>query len=353
MYQKIPSNWYIVASDVKKSTQAIKEGKYKEVNMLGALTIISILNLRKEIELPFVFGGDGAFLLIPSTLLKETQQALLAIQKIASDSYSLELRIGIIPMNHLYLNNKEILISKFKITKYYSQAIIKGGGLSYCDYLLKSTNKFHVTQDIDSNFKVDIDGLECRWNNITSPKDETISLLIQAKEDSDYENILQNLEIILGTKQQRNPITKHNTTLTFKSELLEKEVSIYTQNKIFKFLLILKLKFINLLGKLLMKFQIGDWQNYLNRIISATDTEKFDDMLRMVVSSNIEQTKQLEEYLDKEYKAKKLNYGLHKADSSLLTCLIFERHGKHIHFVDSSNGGYAMAAINMKAQLSR
>jgi hypothetical protein len=33
-----------------------------------------------------------------------------------------------------------------------------------------------------------------------------------------------------------------------------------------------------------------------------------------------------------------------------MTCLVFNRHGGHVHFVDGAQGGYAMAAAQMKAQ---
>lgn len=348
LYQKMSKDWYIVATDVAGSTKAIEEGKYKEVNMVGALTIISILNIDKKIELPFIFGGDGAFVLIPPSLLESSKQALLAIQKISLDAYSLNLRIGIIPIEDIYKYQKEILITKLKISKDYSQAMIKGGGLEFSDTLLKGSDKYKITDKIDENFKVDIEGLECRWEAIKSPKDETLSILIKAKDESYYENILEQLDIILGNRQKRHPITKDNTKLSFNDKILAKEASLSTQNNILKKLLIYKLKLLNYLGKFLMDFSIGEWGGYKDRILSTTDTEKFDDMLRMVVSTDYEQTNELKEYLQKEYKNKNILYGIHKADSSLMTCLIFERHGRHIHFVDASNGGYAIAAKDLK-----
>jgi hypothetical protein len=63
LYENVPSDWYILATDIKDSTIAINNGKYKDVNMIGALCIISILNIDKELDLPFIFGGDGAFYL--------------------------------------------------------------------------------------------------------------------------------------------------------------------------------------------------------------------------------------------------------------------------------------------------
>ena len=78
------------------------------------------------------------------------------------------------------------------------------------------------------------------------------------------------------------------------------------------------------------------------------NAEKFDDLLRMVVSTSKEQTFKLKSYLENEFKKGEIIYGLHKSDAALMTCLIFERHGKHAHFVDSSNGGYAVAAKEFK-----
>ncbi len=100
-----------------------------------------------------------------------------------------------------------------------------------------------------------------------------------------------------------------------------------------------------------MRYSIAKWGQYKNIILKTTDTEKFDDMLRMVISTKRNQTKELEKYLEEEYQNKNLVYGIHKSDSALMTCLIFQRHGKHIHFIDSSNGGYALAAKELKNRL--
>jgi len=352
-YETVPNNWYVVATDIINSTQAIEIGKYKEVNMIGALSIVTILNLHKDIDIPFVFGGDGAFLLIPEEFLHQTKQALLAVQKISLEAYNLGLRIGIIPVSDLYSFEKKLLITKLKVSAQYSQSIIKGGGLDYCDVLLKDNTKYHILEKIDTKFKVNTDGLECRWENIPSPKDEILSILIKAFDDNYYTKILKNIDRILGNSQERHPILKNQLKLSYDKKVLNKEVSLSENRNIFKALKIIKLKFFNFLGDMMMTFKIGKWTNYKNQVVSTTDTEKFDDMLRMVVSSDFTQTKKLEEYLNNEMKNGKLAYGIHKTDSSLMTCLIFERHGKQIHFVDASNGGYALAAKMLKKNYNK
>jgi hypothetical protein len=45
-------------------------------------------------------------------------------------------------------------------------------------------------------------------------------------------------------------------------------------------------------------------------------------------------------------------YGLHRAPSALITCYLRSYSGDHVHFVDGSDGGYALAARQLKAQLA-
>lgn len=352
-YEDAPKDWFVVVSDVIDSTRAIEEGKYKEVNMVGALSIISILNIAKNIDIPFVFGGDGSFLLIPKSIYKQSTQALLAVKKIAMESYSLNLRVGIISIEEVYKRNKQILITKYKVSKDYTQALIKGGGLELCDNLLKSSDKYLIKEKIDESFKLDISGLECRWKAIKTPKEENLSIIIKAFDESHYEKILKDLDGILGNNTLRHPIINENLKLSFKNKELNVEASIYTKNIIMRFLISTKFKLINALGAYLMKEKVSLWGEYKDRIISTSDTEKFDDMLRMIVATDYLQTTALENYLESEFLNKNIQYGLHKSDSSLMTCIIFQRHGKHIHFVDGSNGGYASASKNLKESLTK
>jgi hypothetical protein len=45
-------------------------------------------------------------------------------------------------------------------------------------------------------------------------------------------------------------------------------------------------------------------------------------------------------------------YGVHVSRHALMTCLVFDRFGKQVHFVDGANGGYALAAKQLKQQLA-
>lgn len=135
-FYAVPKDWAVIITDIADSTKAIEAGRYKDVNLLGACSIIVILNLVGELEIPFVFGGDGASILIPSKFIEGAEQALLAVQKLADEEFHLTLRASVVPMEAI-TSNYEIKIAKLYISENYNQAILRGGGISYATQLVK------------------------------------------------------------------------------------------------------------------------------------------------------------------------------------------------------------------------
>ncbi|MBD2113024.1 DUF3095 family protein [Nodosilinea sp. FACHB-141] len=97
-YVEAPNDWYVLITDVVDSTQAIARGQYKEVNVLGASSIMAVLNATAPLEIPFVFGGDGALLLVPPGAVQAAREALLGVRALAHGSFGLDLRVGIVPL---------------------------------------------------------------------------------------------------------------------------------------------------------------------------------------------------------------------------------------------------------------
>lgn len=76
-------------------------------------------------------------------------------------------------------------------------------------------------------------------------------------------------------------------------------------------------------------------------------------MLRTVLDVTPDQADRIEAWLDAEYRAGRLVYGLHRDRAALMTCLVFNmEQGSHIHFVDAAGGGFARAAEGFKARLA-
>jgi hypothetical protein len=93
-------------------------------------------------------------------------------------------------------------------------------------------------------------------------------------------------------------------------------------------------------------------ETYRDEVTVNTDFRKFDDMLRMVIDVNPEQRAALEALLQREHENGDIVYGVHDAATSIMTCAINDYEGDHVHFVDGSDGGYALAAKQMKRQLA-
>jgi hypothetical protein len=86
-------------------------------------------------------------------------------------------------------------------------------------------------------------------------------------------------------------------------------------------------------------------------MVENSDFRKFDGTLRMVIDGSEAQYRDLRDYLDGEHRHGRLVYGMHRSREALMTCIVFSYNGYHLHFVDGSDGGYAIAARDLKAQL--
>ncbi|MEG4810601.1 DUF3095 domain-containing protein [Microcoleus sp. F8-D3] len=363
----VPDDWYIVVTDIRASTKAIEAGKYKEVNLLGACSIVAVLNVAGKIEIPFVFGGDGATLLVGRSLLPAAKIALLATQQMAKTKFDMDLRVGAVPVKVVVAANFPVKIAKFKVSDNYSQAILVGGGLTRATELIKDpvAGKSYTFKNKNNGVSptADFSGLECRWQDIPSKYGEIVTLLVMVREDFGqqshlfYRKIIKKIEYIYGKENSLNPIDRENLKLTLNSAKLIKETLVRASSASWldRQMYLSKIQLETAVGSLLMNLKVKteelDWGVYKDIAIAATDYRKFDDMLRMVISGNEWRRKKLTRYLERNYREGKLVYGLHVADRALMTCLVFERNGRQVHFVDGADGGYALAAKDMKQRM--
>ncbi|PCJ62339.1 MAG: hypothetical protein COA79_04545 [Planctomycetota bacterium] len=364
-YQALPEDWYVIITDIQGSTKAIQEGRYKDVNALGGASIVALLNAIKPLKVPYVFGGDGSTICIPPSAKDAVDSALVATQLMAETDFSMNLRIGVVPMSVLKAENSKVLVGKYLPRYHFQQAMFRGGGLGYAETLVKDPrpdNPYLITDETIKP-KADFEGFECRWNEIPSPKDETVSILVQVtlEDPSDnekvYVEVSRRIIEIYGEESDHHPLQEDQLTLNSNQNKHSAEVRIRTafQSSFKRWLYSWKLKLLVNIGKFLMSRNIKadnvNWGGYKKTLIANTDYRKFDEVLRMIISGTKDQRFKLDEYLENLHKEKKVVYGIHASPCALITCLINNYDMDHIHFVDGSNGGYAMAAKGMKQQI--
>jgi hypothetical protein len=95
-----------------------------------------------------------------------------------------------------------------------------------------------------------------------------------------------------------------------------------------------------------------DGKTYPKELVENSDFRKFDEAIRMVLDLSAARLGAIESELERGRREGRLVYGVHRAPSALITCYLRSYSGDHVHFVDGSDGGYALAARQLKKQLA-
>ncbi|GAB5493744.1 MAG: DUF3095 domain-containing protein [Phototrophicaceae bacterium] len=355
-YQDIPSDWLIAITDVRESTKAIEAGRYKAVNTMAAVTITAVLNSIPNIEVPFLFGGDGASIVVPPDVSNEVYHALAAVKRLGRENFELEVRAGIVPVADVIADGYSVKAGKVNVSENFQQPVFTGGGLDYADSLIKNPKTSHLYL-IDDDFagEADFSGFECRWDKHPASKGEVLSLLVKATANSEtennsiYDHVLEAITDIYGDAEERHPINYDKMIVSRNPRQYHNELG-WKQGNV-SFMDVLKLMFWSIGGYIVWKYVDKIWDKYRSVVRNTTDHEKFDDMLRMTISGTAEQRAKLIEFLEIYHQVGDLAYGFHTADHSLMTCIVFDRFGRQVHFLDADAGGYAMAAKQLKLHL--
>jgi hypothetical protein len=127
-YKNAPRDWSVILTDVVGSTKAVAAGRYKDVNALGAGSIIAVCNALPEVDLPFVFGGDGATLLVPNDALDTVRGALRGLRGVAEQAFDLSLRCGVVPVSTLEDAGGPIGVAKYAPSPHITLALWRKNG---------------------------------------------------------------------------------------------------------------------------------------------------------------------------------------------------------------------------------
>jgi hypothetical protein len=351
-YHPVPEDWSIFISDVRDSTKAIQAGQYKEVNLVGAASIVVSRNAMESLDFPFVFGGDGATLLIPPEKTERVTLELSKLKALAKKNFGFDLRVGRVPVKQIYFENKQLEVAKFELTPGRSIAMMRGSGLELAeDWIKRSGEKFEVS--VPSEQENDLSGLSCRWQPIPSKNGKIISLIVYARGESPvFPQLFEGLdEIFPEGFESLNPAKIHGSRYKSVFSCLIGERKFHRNLWSNSFLKRVREIFISV-GLFKYKLPFSFVPPYLEAISSHSDFRKFDNMLRMVIDCKPSQIKSLKAFLEKLHQQDSIFYGLFESEKSLMTCFVENlSQGGHIHFMDAENGGYAMAALALKQQM--
>ena len=351
-YAAVPDDWLVAVGDVVQSTSAIAAGRYKDVNLAGAATIVGILNACPGRDLPFAFGGDGGIVLVPADLATQARDALKGIQQIGRNALALDIRCALVPVKAVRAQGRDVRLAYQMLSPARKLAMMSGGGLDAAEALCKSPAgaSFAINADATTT-DADLEGLSCRWKPLESQRGYMLTAIIRAKDESSalprvYRDIYDRIRRVLT--RDACPVTLSNLKSTWPPRGAARErafgrtlFEVYGQS---------------LLGMISEKtgLTIGGFEGeaYLRSLPSHSDYRKFADALRMVVDCTSREADGIESILRDSKAAGLIDFGLHKASTALMTCFVSATDdGGHVHFIDGGDGGYAMAAQELKSQI--
>lgn len=358
-YAPVPDDWTIVVADVVGSTAAVAAGRYRDVNYVGAGAIAAVLNAVEPADVPFVFGGDGATLLLAPGLRDRALAALMALRADARTRLSLDLRVGAVGVAQARAAGHDVRLARVTVAPGYAQALLSGSGLGWAEAQIKADPARHEPGVAPAAGDDLYAGLECRWHDVASPRGETVSLLVQAvgrgldpasDTAATYADVLTTIEQIYGPDDAHHPISVDRLRLRA-LPVATSEARLRAPSFVRRAVLVAQ----GLIGRWLLWRRTAtaetDWARYPHLLRAATDVRKFDGALRMVLAGTADQREALETWLEAAFCEGRLAWGLHTSHAAVLTCLVYERMGRQVHFVDGAGGGYTQAAVGFKARL--
>jgi hypothetical protein len=349
-YTPVPPATWIAVTDVAGSTQAIENGRYKDVNLAGATGIAAFINAFPEIDLPFVFGGDGATILVPDGLEHRARTVLQGLQSVAQSAIGLPLRTALIPVERVRRRGLDVRLVYQTLAGGRDLPMVSGGGALAAEILAKQTDgEAFLIEAAAGTSPPNLDGLSCRWQPVVPQRGLILAVLLQGPhEPESYLPVFDRIAHIAAGPQ--SPLARppnptwpprgllQETRLRAPSQRLPYALSVLGQSA---------------LGALstYTGVKIGgfDGRHYRESLAKHCDALKFADGLKMVVDCSPAEADALEAMLNEACSHSDFEYGLQRSTSALMTCFVqTTADAGHLHFIDGAQGGYALAARQLK-----
>lgn len=351
LFVNVPQDWHVVVTDIKNSTKAFMAGRHEEVNLVATGCIIATLNLayRANLQVPFFFGGDGATMIVPASLLGPVEEALLLHRENTLKNYEMELRVGTVPVADLSGKGHDLKISRVLISDGYTIPIVLGKGLSEAERMIKHDEP--VASPLDPSIDLDLEGMECRWDRVEPEgvSQEVVCLLVTAQTEAAqaivFKQVIDLVDMIYGPYASRNPVSV--SKLKLKGGLSKLALEMRTRLGGFNLPYLIRNWLVNLYGRFFY-LRSDEGRQYMKQLVGLTDTLVIDGRINTVIAGTAKQRSRLELELIRMEEAGLILYGLFTSTESVMSCYVRDRKNKHIHFVDGADGGYTMAAAMLK-----
>ena len=356
-YRKAPDDWALAVTDIVDSTGAIAKGRHKTVNFVAAMGIAALRNLCAPNRIPFLFGGDGAVVMVPAEFATRARTELARVRGLAARDFELQIRVGLVAVSELRRLGRDVLVGRYEPTPGNSFGVFLGGGVGLLEDAIRGrgSNELAALADVpvalDDGAPVDLEGLSCRWDTLQSANGAMLTLILQGGA-ADLGDVHARVAALAGPDAQTRPVRQETLKLRWPPADFMLEVRARCRGgslvlwacRVLIQTLVAWLLFAR--GKPTGKF---DPQRYRAELITNTDFCKFDETVCLVIDCSHAAIAAIKNYLEEAAPARGIRYGIHVSPTALMTCLVTSASNSlHVHFVDGGSGGYTTAASSLK-----
>ncbi len=358
-YAPAPGDWLLAVTDVESSTRAVEEGRYQLVNMSGAAGIAAVKNACGQ-DVPFLFGGDGAVVLVPPECAEAARTALARTCSFTVTAYGMKLRAGAMRVDDIRRHGCDVLVARYEPSPGNSFGLFQGGGTQLVERAIKGREPAIPVATVEilpdaSGTPPDLSGLSCRWSPLKSQRGKMVAVIVTGAADprAIYERIIA---IADPEGVGVNPVRVDNLSAKWPPKTLMVEARARQRGKSLA-VSVASVLLETLLAWVVIKRNrpLGafDPARYKMEMAQNTDFSKYDDTLAMVIDCPEDRIAEIRAFLDAPCERGELSYGIHLSDTALMTCLVESAtEQKHVHFIDGGEGGYTQAAKELKRRVA-
>ncbi len=353
-FAPLPKGWHVGCADIVNSTALIAAGRYKTVNMIGAAVISALTNVLKEVEFPFVFGGDGASFAVPPGGERPARAVLAQMRSWVASEFDIELRAALLPVSWVRAEGLDVKVARYAPSDGVHYAMFSGGGLAWAESQMKAGG-FAVLPD-PAPEPPDLSGLSCRWTNAKARNGTILSLVMLPSGPQagvEFAQIAAAVVDLAGELDRSgHPLPLGGPPAAFPPPGLPDEA------RLTRTTLPYLIKRLLLLGESALAAVLFwcarpvrgfDPLHYRTVLSANADFRKFDDGLKMTLDCNDAVCNRLKALLSDAAALGHIRYGLHEQSEAMITCVVPSLlRDDHMHFVDGAAGGYTAAAAQIR-----
>jgi hypothetical protein len=360
VYTPLPDDWHVGVADVVKSTDALRAGRYKAVNMAGASVVGAVRNALGSLSFPFVFGGDGAVLAVPADAADAARAAMAATTNFVAAELDLVLRVGMLSVAAIRAGGNDMKVARYAASPQATYAMFSGGGANFAEAELKA-GRIGI-DPTPREARPDLTGLSCRWSPIRSQHGMILSILVlpapRAAPEAFRAVATKVIEMTELGDRGGHPVRAEGPQFAFRPAAMRMEAAATRHSSES-----LPARFARIAGEMALGIFLDrtgrslggfDPRRYRSWVARNSDFRKYDDALRMTIDCTPVAADALESTLARAEADGIVAFGLHRQDAALMTCIVPSYvSDDHVHFLDGAGGGYALAAQALKDKLAQ